>query len=82
MTTMMQHRPEYSGLSSVGKFRVNSFTHIDNSTPRKLSEDALPSPIYRAIVHPNTPPESVSGSPRIKFESMLPEMNRDYSSLD
>ncbi|KAJ4158258.1 uncharacterized protein LMH87_008791 [Akanthomyces muscarius] len=78
---MMQHRPEYSGLSSVGKFRVNSFTHIDNSTPRKLSEDALPSPIYRAIVHPNTPPESVSGSPRIKFERSSFSLNTDCSPV-
>ncbi|OAR01833.1 hypothetical protein LLEC1_07288 [Akanthomyces lecanii] len=81
MTTMMQHRPEYSGLSSVGKFRVNSFTHIDNSTPRKLSEDALPSPIYRAIVHPNTPPESVSGSPRVKFERSSFSLNTDCSPV-
>lgn len=82
MATTMQQRPEYSGLSSVGKYRVNTFTHIDNSTPRKLSEDALPSPIYRAIVHPDTPPDSVSGSPRLKFESMSLETDHDCSSID
>lgn len=70
MTSTMQQSPEYSGLSSVPKIGINTNTHNDLSIPRKFSEDGLPSPIYRAIVHPNTPPESVLGSPRVKLESM------------
>ncbi|KAM3478731.1 hypothetical protein MY8738_005798 [Beauveria namnaoensis] len=77
MSSTMLQLPEYSGLS-VGKFRTNPITHIDNSTPRKFSDDAYSSPMYRSIVHPDTPPESVSGSPRIKFESMPPLINREF----
>ncbi|KAJ3487202.1 hypothetical protein NLG97_g6461 [Lecanicillium saksenae] len=80
MTSTMQQSPEYSGLSSVSKIGINTITHSDHSTPRKLSDDALPSPIYRALVHPNTPPESVSGSPRIKLERSF-SLNTDYSPL-
>ncbi|TQV94603.1 hypothetical protein V2A60_005631 [Cordyceps javanica] len=81
MTTMMQQPSECSPLYSIGKFRINSMNHIDNSTPRKFSEEALPSPIYRATVHPNTPPESVSGSPRVKFERSSFSLNTDCSPV-
>lgn len=72
----MLQSPEYSGLSSLNKIGINTSTHIDLATPRRFSEDSLPSPLYRSLVHPNTPPESVSGSPRIKLESAFNKSSR------
>ncbi|OAA74149.1 hypothetical protein ISF_01050 [Cordyceps fumosorosea ARSEF 2679] len=80
-TTMMQQPSECGSLYSIGKFRITSLAHIDNSTPRKFSEETLPSPLYRAVGHPNTPPESVSGSPRIKFERSSLSSNTDCSPI-
>ncbi|EGX94344.1 hypothetical protein CCM_02615 [Cordyceps militaris CM01] len=71
--------PECSPLYSIGKFRIN--TQIDNSTPRRFYEEALPSPLYRSVVQPNTPPESVSGSPIIKLERSSLSVKTDCSPV-
>ena len=59
--------------SSTAKMGLSVITHVENYTPRRASEDAFSH--YRPLVHPHTPPESLSGSPRIKPESKFPTVS-------
>ncbi|PFH58980.1 hypothetical protein XA68_12956 [Ophiocordyceps unilateralis] len=50
---------------------IKSITHThhpEGLTPRKFSEDLPSMSPFGSLVHPSTPPESASGSPRLKME--------------
>ncbi|KYK57802.1 hypothetical protein DCS_04815 [Drechmeria coniospora] len=56
-----------------GTMAFQSFTHAEyRQRQRKFSEDLPSIFLHRPLTHPQTPPESTSGSPRIKFEGDYP----------
>lgn len=50
------------------RMAVRALTHPEGLQPRKLPEDLPSISFYGSLVHPQTPPESASGSPRLKIE--------------
>ncbi|PHH90875.1 hypothetical protein CDD83_2380 [Cordyceps sp. RAO-2017] len=49
--------------------------------PRKLSDELPSISLYGSLVYPQTPPESASGSPRLKLEGYFSARSRDCSPL-
>ncbi|KJZ78943.1 hypothetical protein HIM_01716 [Hirsutella minnesotensis 3608] len=47
---------------------IRAITHTECLPPRRLPEDLPSISLYGSLVHPRTPPESTSGSPRLKYE--------------
>ncbi|KAK5990222.1 hypothetical protein PT974_08488 [Cladobotryum mycophilum] len=60
---------------------ISTITHMDSFQPRKLSTDFLSTTLPRLLVHPQTPPESTSGSPTIKLEGSFSCTSRDGSPI-
>ncbi|KAK2593152.1 hypothetical protein QQS21_009124 [Conoideocrella luteorostrata] len=84
MYSTVQESRHYGGSSLAYnlKMGIKAITHnSDSYTPRRLSDD-LPSIILpKPQAHPQTPPESTSGSPRLKLEGQWPNVSRDCSPL-
>ncbi|EQL00941.1 hypothetical protein OCS_03345 [Ophiocordyceps sinensis CO18] len=61
---------ESSGSSLVcgGRMGIRALTHTEALQPRRLPEDLPSISLYGSLVHPQTPPESAAGSPRLKIE--------------
>lgn len=81
MYAATQDSREQSGASLVsnGRMGIRAITHAESLPAWKFSEELPSISRYRSLVHPQTPPESTSGSPRLKFEGnySLPTTRRD-----
>lgn len=58
-----------SSPARVNMLGITGMMHREAFLPRKLSTDYLSS-IPRSLLHPQTPPDSTSGSPIVKPEGM------------
>ncbi|KND95199.1 hypothetical protein TOPH_00509 [Tolypocladium ophioglossoides CBS 100239] len=83
MYATTQEPREQSGVSLAGNYRmgIRAITHAESLPARTFSEDLSSISRYRSLVHPQTPPESTSGSPRLKFEGTYSGNSRDCSPL-
>ncbi|PNY25545.1 Uncharacterized protein TCAP_04515 [Tolypocladium capitatum] len=74
---------DQGGASLVGnrKMGIRAITHAESLPTRKFPEDLPSISRYRSLVHPQTPPESTLGSPRLKFEGSYSSNSRDCSPL-
>ncbi|KFG83117.1 hypothetical protein MANI_117128 [Metarhizium anisopliae] len=80
----MQAPLEQGGSALAGnstKMGIKAITHVESYTPRKLSDDLPSIMLPKPMVHPHTPPESTTSSPRLKLEGPFPSISRDCSPL-
>ncbi|OAQ89085.1 hypothetical protein VFPFJ_05494 [Purpureocillium lilacinum] len=57
--------------TTAGRMGIKAITHSESLPPRRSLSSDLPSlSFHRSLIHPQTPPESTSGSPRLKIEGM------------
>ncbi|GAB0136689.1 hypothetical protein EsDP_00004982 [Epichloe bromicola] len=60
---------------------IRAITHVETATPRRLSDDVPFITLPKLSSHPHTPPQSTSGSPRLKIEGPFLNVSRDCSPL-
>ncbi|QUC19422.1 uncharacterized protein UV8b_03663 [Ustilaginoidea virens] len=63
------------------KMGIRALTHADLYTPRRLSDELPHFTLPRPLNHPQTPPLSTSGSPRLEIEGSYSGISEDCSPL-
>ncbi|KAG5986245.1 hypothetical protein E4U43_005598 [Claviceps pusilla] len=63
------------------KMGIRAITREGSSTPRRMSDEIAFNTLPKLSSHPHTPPESASGSPRLKLEGPFWNTSRDCSPL-